>query len=144
MKKLLFVISILFFVVGCSSGKKTTTSRKSLQFEHTSFDEALAKAKRENKPIFIDFYTTWCGPCKMMEQSVFTDSGIISLYNQNFVNLKIDAEKGEGIELAQKFRVAGFPYLVYLDSDGNMVQKHLGYMSVQMMMQMGKKSMKKS
>ncbi len=143
MKNLFVLISFLFLVASCSSGKKATNSSKTLRFENVSFEEVLAKAKKENKPIFIDFYTTWCGPCKMMEKSVFTDKSVIALYNQNFINVKIDAEKGEGVGLANKFRVGGFPYLVYLDSEGNMINKHLGYMSIQMMIQMGKRTLKK-
>lgn len=145
MKNIFALITILFLVASCGSSQKATSnSSKMLKFEKTSFEEVLAKAKKENKPIFIDFYTTWCGPCKMMEKSVFTDKSVIALYNQNFINVKIDAEKDEGVNLARKFRVGGFPYLVYLDSEGNMINKHLGYMSIQMMMQMGKRTLKES
>ncbi len=145
MRYILCIATILFFMVGCSSGKKSTTSsKKTLYFEKTSFQDVLAKAKKENKPIFIDFYTTWCGPCKMMENDVFTDGGVISMYNRNFINVKIDAEKGEGIDLARRYRIGGFPFLLYLDSKGKIIQKHLGYMNAQMMLQMGKRTIREA
>src|ERR1043165_7332655 len=95
---------------------------RSIEFHHGSFAELLAKAKAEKKMIYIDCYTTWCGPCKWMAKNVFTNDTAADFYNANFVNAKIDMEKGEGIELAQKYSIQAYPPMFFLDANG--VQPH--------------------
>ena len=62
-------------------------------FRSISFDEALKVAKQENKLVFIDFYTDWCGPCKKMAKEVFPQKMVGDFMNAKFVNLKLNAEK---------------------------------------------------
>ena len=69
-----------------------------VDFKELTMQEALALAGKEKKMIFIDFYTTWCGPCKMMSSEVFTQEQVGTYFNRVFVNMKVDAEKGEGVE----------------------------------------------
>jgi thiol-disulfide isomerase/thioredoxin len=84
----------------------------------------MAVAKSENKLLFIDFYTDWCGPCVIMSEEVFTRSEVGDIYNPNFVSLKIDDEKGEGIELARKFEVRSFPAYIFVDpATGEMIHR---------------------
>lgn len=64
-----------------------------INFFRGSFEEALKKAQQENKQIFVDVYTSWCGPCKMMAKEVFTRSDVGSFFNTHFVSLQLDAEK---------------------------------------------------
>ena len=70
-------------------------------FREISFDEGLKAAKAENKLLFVDCYTSWCGPCKMMANTVFPDSTLGAWMNSKFVCMKIDMEKGEGPEPPQ-------------------------------------------
>ncbi|MEG1585746.1 MAG: thioredoxin family protein [Bacteroidales bacterium] len=86
-----------------------------IEFAHVSWSEAVAKAKAEKKLIFIDFYTQWCGPCMNMAQEVFVLPTVGNYYNTHFVNLKIDAETGEGKELAQKYGVKSYPTYAFID-----------------------------
>jgi thiol-disulfide isomerase/thioredoxin len=116
MKKVLliftaFVITTLAFA-----------QNRSIEFDHGTFAELLAKAKKENKMIYIDCYTSWCGPCKWMAKNVFTNDTVADFYNTNFVNTKIDMEKGEGIEIAQKYDIRAYPTMLYINADG--VQLH--------------------
>jgi len=97
-----------------------------IDFNVTSVDAALEKAKAENKNIFVDAYTTWCGPCKWMAINVFTDEKVGSYYNDKFVNLKIDMEKGEGPEYAQAWEIAGYPTLLFLDANGDVIHRSMG------------------
>jgi len=97
-----------------------------ISFEHGTFKEALAKAKAENKKLFMDCYTTWCGPCKMMSKDVFPQKEVGDYLNANFVSIKIDMEKGEGLELAKTYDVKAYPTLLFIDSDGKVAHKFVG------------------
>lgn len=97
-----------------------------IQFEEGSFAEALAKAKKENKIVFVDVYTTWCGPCKKMAKEFFPTKEAGDKYNANFVNYKIDAEKGEGIGVAQRYKVEGYPTNLFIRPDGSVVYTKMG------------------
>lgn len=99
-----------------------------IQFQELSFKDLVAKAKKENKLVFIDAYAAWCGPCKMMEKNTFTKKTVGDFYNKNFVNARIDMEKGEGKEIAQKFGVRSYPTYLFLNGDGELVSQNYGYM----------------
>jgi thiol-disulfide isomerase/thioredoxin len=100
---------------------------RSIKFEtDKSFQELLKKAKSEKKLIFIDAYTTWCGPCKWMAKNMFTKNEIADYYNLNFINAKFDMEKGEGIELAKKYEVFCYPNLLFIDGDGKLIHRSAG------------------
>ncbi len=109
-----------------------------IEFFHGSYDELLTKAKQENKPIFIDCYTTWCGPCKMMAAQTFTDPTVGTYYNANFINAKIDMEKGEGTTIAAKFNITAYPTLVYLDPNGKEVSRSMGFKKSEELINLGK------
>ena len=80
-----------------------------------SWAEIKEIAKKENKLIFIDVFTDWCGPCKLMEEEVFSLQKVGDFYNQQFVNYKFDAEKGEGITLKNRFKVNLYPTYLFVD-----------------------------
>ncbi len=118
MKKVLGVIVALFL---CSS-----VFSQGIEFQHISFNEALAKAKKENKMVFMDCYTTWCGPCKTLATKIFPQEVVGDYYNANYVCLKIDMEKGEGPELSKRYKVHEFPTLLFIDRNGKVVSKRIG------------------
>lgn len=98
-----------------------------IKFEDTNFATVLAKAKKENKLVFIDAYASWCGPCKLMVKNVFPQKPVGDYYNAHFVNAKIDMEKGEGVDLAKKYNVKAFPTYLFVDGNGEVVHRTLGY-----------------
>lgn len=122
MKKILIVgfISFLSFY---------NAQNKQIVFEPGNFASVLKKAEKEHKLIFIDAYTTWCGPCKKMAKDIFTLDTVANYYNSTFINYKFDMEKGEGIEFAKKYQVNCYPNLLILDCKGNIVHRTAGYMS---------------
>ena len=78
------------------------------------------------KMVFMDCYTVWCGPCKMMNERVFTQKVVGDYFKKHFIPLKVDMEKGEGIALRKKFDVNAFPTMFILDAEGNIVGKLQG------------------
>ena len=123
MKKQLLIISVLFFsVLGFSQG---------IEFEHGTWKEVLEKAKQTNKPIFIDVYTSWCGPCKKMSKDIFPLAEVGKVYNANFVCYQIDAEKGVGIEIAKKYEVISYPTYLFIKADGTLFSRSGGSMEAE-------------
>lgn len=95
-------------------------------FEQGKMEDVLKKAAEKNMPIFLDCYTSWCGPCKMMAKNVFTLPQIGKFFNEHFVNYKLDMEKGEGIEIAKKYGIKAYPTLIFIDAKGNLISKSIG------------------
>lgn len=99
---------------------------KGIAFEENTFTEALDKAKKENKLLFLDAYTSWCGPCKIMSSKVFTLPQVGDYFNRHFINVKVDMEKGEGIDLTKRYNVTAYPTMLLIDTDGNVRHKIVG------------------
>lgn len=85
--------------------------------------EALRKAKAEKKDILLDVYAVWCGPCKLMDRTTFSDAAVGAFVKANFIPVKVDAEKGEGRRIAQRYMVTSFPTVLFLDSAGNEIDR---------------------
>jgi len=98
-----------------------------IKFETGTYKEVLAKAKSENKILMIDFFTDWCKWCVELDKKVYTDKDVADFANTNQINWKIDAEKGEGIGLAKKYAVAGYPTVLFVDGNGDEVDRIVGY-----------------
>ncbi|MEN0003833.1 MAG: thioredoxin domain-containing protein [Bacteroidota bacterium] len=115
-----------------------------IDFFKGSFDEALSTAKKEGKLIFVDAYAVWCGPCKRMAKTVFPDEKVGQFYNKNFVNIKMDMEKGEGLTFRKKYPVSAFPTLFYIDDAGQVVQKVKGARQAEGFIGLGKQALQKA
>lgn len=121
MKQAFFATILLF------AGNMVAQNR-SIIFEQAGIEASLGKAKNENKLVFIDCYTSWCGPCKEMSKFVFTKDSVADFFNARFVNMKIDMEKGEGPALAKEFHVEAFPTYLLLNSERKVVYRFVGAM----------------
>ena len=100
-----------------------------------------AKAKQENKMIFADCYTTWCGPCKWMDKNVFHNDTVGAFYNSNFICVSIDMEKGEGKEISKLYEVGCYPTYIYTDVNGNLLHRESGAFPVKKFVEAGKKAL---
>ncbi|GAA4290636.1 thioredoxin family protein [Aestuariibaculum suncheonense] len=99
-----------------------------IEFFHGTYEQALSKAKAENKNIFVDVYTTWCGPCKLMSKNTFTDEAVGKYFNENFIAIKLDAENEAESPFFEKYSASAFPTLFWLDSKGDMLDQYSGYL----------------
>lgn len=97
-----------------------------IEFFSGTFEQAKAAAQEQGKIIFVDAYAVWCGPCKRMASSVFPDASVGEIYNMNYISLKIDMERGEGLTFREKYPVTAFPTLFYLDAEGNILERVVG------------------
>ncbi len=120
MKKYLTLLILVCIPLSMMSQTKGTA------FEKGTFAQALAKAKQENKNVFVDCYTQWCGPCHYMSTDVFPLDSIGNFMNPKFVSIKIDMEHGEGPALQKKFDVKAYPTFIIFNSDGNEVGRFVG------------------
>lgn len=120
MKKIILtIVSSLMTIVAIAQGMV-------FEPETTTLEQASAKAKAENKLIFLDCFTQWCGPCKMMAKNIFPTEKVGEYMNAHFVNLKIDMETAYGSELAKKLQVQAFPTFVIFNADAQEIGRFLG------------------
>lgn len=115
-----------------------------------SFEEALAAQKESPKKMFIDAYTTWCGPCKMLDKNTFQNKDVAQYLNENYYAVKFNAEGNEIInfkentftnpnfdpdkkgrnsshQLAGYFSVRAYPTIIFLDEEANLITPLVGY-----------------
>jgi thioredoxin-related protein len=131
MRKLLLLI--------CSLPLLATAQEKGIHFTHAAtWDEVLAKAKAENKMIFVDAFTTWCGPCKYLSKEIFTQDAVGKYFNEHFISVKmqLDTTEADNEQVKQWYpttskvmhalNVNVFPTLLFFDANGNPVHRFAG------------------
>lgn len=127
MKKTL--ISFLL-AMWCFTTLSAQESGKGISFhDNTPWKEILHLAQKENKLIFMDCYTSWCGPCKALAKNVFTQEKVGEFFNPRFINVKYNMEKGDGKMLNEKYKkyIVGYPTLLLLNAEGDVLQQLAGF-----------------
>lgn len=125
-KKILPFILLFLLVLSAIPMSTEKTQAQTDGVRWYSYSEGLSKAKEEGKPIFIDFWASWCGPCQQMEDEVYPDQDVIEK-SRDFINIKVNVSKNEG--LAREHGVSNIPTLVFLNSDGEEVSRNVGALS---------------
>ena len=98
-----------------------------VHFHDLSFDEALELAAAEEKVVFVDFFTTWCAPCKEMDATTFKNPDVAAWLAENTVALKVDAEANEtNRTLVQRYGVRSFPNYVFVSPNGDLMDRITG------------------
>ncbi len=126
----LCALCLLVFATGCGQDQSGV--------EWISMEKGLDAARREDKYMVVDFYTSWCKWCKVMEERTFNDQAVSEYLKSNFVCVRVNAEdrrsafsyRGKSLspaELAREFGVRGYPSLAYLESDGNLIMVVPGF-----------------
>ncbi len=123
----------LIGILGCKGSKKKSktksNAKSSIQFSKARWSVVRGLAQKENKPIFIDIYTDWCAPCKIMDREVFRDPEIKRFMDANFINYKVNGEKGEGKLMVLNYGVSSYPFLAFVDPQGDAYSAQAGSMS---------------
>ena len=118
MRGIFIIVFSTFLIAPCSA---------QLDWQSEGWDQILAEAKAQDKLIFADIYTIWCGPCIKMDKDVWVDSTVKAHYNDRYINVKINAENpSRGQEVAQKYGASAYPTLLYLDPDGEVISTYVG------------------
>ncbi len=133
MKKIALNILFLFAAIGLQA--------QGIEFYHATWSEALAKAKKEEKLIFVDAFAKWCGPCKRMAAETFTQQKAGDFFNKNFICMKMDMEEEENMEFIEKFPVGSYPTLMFIDDKGKIVKKTVGYQDLNALLSFGKSAL---
>lgn len=119
MRKLMMALMALFAF--------SAVYAQGIEFRTESYAEVLKMAKQQDKLVFVDIYTSWCGPCKHMAKEIFTQQKAGDFFNAHFLNMKLDAEKdADGKAVAARFGVNAYPTMLFVDGNGELVYRLLG------------------
>jgi thiol:disulfide interchange protein len=141
---ILFALPFTVWAFSASGNHKNNEApHAGIQFMESSWSKAVEQAQKENKPIFLDAYASWCGPCKLLKKNTFTKKEAGDFFNSNFINVAVDMEKGEGPALSKKFEVDAYPTLIIADKNGNIVTYTKGYMNAGHLVEFGKYGLNK-
>ena len=127
----LTVLLSFIFMLGAAVSLSAGESKGGVAFHYITtkadWDAAMAKAKKEKKPVFVDAYTSWCPPCKALDRNVFSQDEVGDVLNKDFIAVKVDLEKGYGVDFADKFAIEAFPTLIVLDASGSEKSRWIGF-----------------
>jgi thioredoxin-related protein len=133
---LLILLVSLLAAGGC--GEKGDAGSPPVGNVWQSFNTGMARAEKEGKPVVIDFYTSWCRWCKVMDEKTFSDPEVARYLGERFVSIRINAEdvaerltykdkEYTPVTLTRRFGVRGFPSIAYLDTAGDLITVVPGY-----------------
>ena len=127
MRKIFILICLFGLSVNLAYAQQADKGIRFLEGE--AWENVLKLAQEQNKYIFMDCYTTWCGPCKALAKDIFTREDVGIFFNAHFINVKYDMEKGVGKDLYERYKanVIGFPTLLLIDKQGNVVHQMAGF-----------------
>ena len=117
--KLYFILLVVFVMTEISVSAQ-------VDFRDLTLPEAFEVAEEEEKMVFVDCYTSWCGPCKYMADKIFVQEKMGEYLNERFVCVKFDMERGSGPEIAQKYGVGVYPTFLILNMSGELIYKIVG------------------
>lgn len=120
-------------MISCNRQNKietpSTLKVNDYKFDFSPSDDlvrAFTQAENENKLVYVDIGTSWCLPCQIMKEEVYTDEDLGNYMNDRFISVLIDAEKPTGIPVAFEYMVEAYPTLLFLDTKGAVLERKVG------------------
>ncbi len=112
------------------------------------WNDIKKKAQNENKMIFVDCFASWCGPCKRMDQTVFTDAAVAEFFDKYFVAVKVQMDETSGrakLKLAktlrEEYEINAYPTFLYFNQSGKVLHRFVGAADVAVFLEESKKAM---
>jgi len=128
MKRLLPALLFVALVAPATAEDKKEPKKEDVKqevFRGLNYEKALEAAKKEKKLVMLDFTTTWCGWCKVLDRETFSNDKVQVFLKGKTVAIKVDGDKEK--DLVKKYKVEGYPTLVFLGNDGKEVGRIVGY-----------------
>src|SRR5262252_2580754 len=98
-----------------------------VQWSEGTLEQVVARARAEKKWVLVDVAASWCGPCHEMDEKVYARDDVAAALAPAWIPLKRDGEVGDGVAIAVKYHVVGYPTLLLLDGDGAEVDRVMGF-----------------
>ncbi|MFB0909001.1 MAG: thioredoxin 1 [Spirosomataceae bacterium] len=128
MKKLpLALLMFLFTFNSIESNAQQTSSNNTTNFYGGSYDDFLREARKQDKVAILDFWASWCAPCKKMDKETFANAELAKHLNEKFLIYKVNVDTFDGMEIANRFGVESFPTVITLDSHGRFIDELKGF-----------------
>ena len=124
-------IAVFFSCSLMASLPNFAIAQDGVHFYKGTWDELVVEAKKTGKPYFIDFWATWCGPCKLLNNTTFKDKTVGELANTHFIPYKLDVDQGDGRMLAGQYGVTSMPTIIFFSSDGKILGREIGYQNAE-------------
>ncbi len=122
----LAAIALTAVTAGCLEGD-TEENDTPQAVEWVSYDTALEQSEATGKPVMVDFYADWCGPCQQMDETTYQNQEVIQKITDSFIAVKVNVDT-QG-SLASQYGIRSIPTIVYLGDDGSEIHRTLGYRS---------------
>ena len=139
---MLLALQTFWFTISFALIFSLTSARHShaqgIEFEQGSWEEVLALARKTDKPVFVDAYASWCGPCKKMSRRVFTQPEVGGYFNKKFVSIKLNMEKAEARTFRKQHPVNAYPTLFFIQPDGEVILRKTGYQNGKQMLRLAR------
>lgn len=130
------LLYFLFSFLSITFCAASTSNTGGIHFFKGSLTEAIHLAQKQNKLVFVEAYTDWCGPCRHMDKYTFTRYDLGNEYNSNFINVKVNIESLEGIAFKMQYNIMAIPDFLFFDSNGELIYRDYGQKSTSELLSM--------
>jgi len=118
-----FKILVFFVCIQSNQASESVDHSTGVNYYAASIDEAKALAGSVGKLAFVEFYADWCGPCKWMDQTTFSNPKVSTFLNANYISVKINIDDFDGFSAKQQYKIKSLPTMLIFNSKGKMVDR---------------------